>query len=57
MNKQIINTTPSSTPELQTRFDLKSLSLSETQLKTIAGARPCQQTCTPTKAPITKCCW
>lgn len=41
---------------LPSRFDLRGTGLSDAQLKSIAGARPCGNTCRATAVPITKCC-
>ena len=38
-------------------FDLKTLGLSDAQLRAIAGARPAEKTSTVTSAGVTKCCW
>ena len=58
MNKQLtIIATTATSIAVPARFDLRSTGLSEAQLKAIAGARPCEKTCTVTSSGVTVCCW
>ena len=56
MNKQQISSATVSAA-VPARFDLRSTGLSEAQLKAIAGARPCEKTCSVTSSGVTVCCW
>lgn len=42
---------------LASRLDLRTLGLTESQLKAIAGARPSEKTTTATTRALTPCCW
>ncbi|MGM9482971.1 hypothetical protein ACS5PN_17395 [Roseateles sp. NT4] len=42
---------------LTPRFDLRSLGLTDAQLKAVAGARPSEKTMTATTRALTPCCW